>query len=192
VNCHDLDRWLEDGEPDSRLAAVRAHALACPRCAARLRAHDELERALARAPGRAPDGFVTQVMASVAGTRQVRGRVPLLEVLPLFQTVPWWTRVAFDPAAILATLVVSLLLWRGNALLTLASSEAAQLVAWLAQWAHAAPPVSSAAVVSIWLQPVTFTCIALAAVPLVLMSSRLLYDWSAHLVGPRPTRAFGR
>jgi hypothetical protein len=154
---------------------------------------DELERALSRPPGAAPAGFVDRVMARVAVTRQERGRVPLAEVLPLFPTIPWWARAAFDPAAVLATLLVAMLLWRGDALLALVASGAAYLVAWQAQVSPAVVPAANAATAaSVWLQPMVLTCLTLAAVPLALMSSRLLYHWSAHLMGPRRLRTHGR
>jgi hypothetical protein len=186
VSCHDLDRWIGDGMLAALPEALRAHARGCARCAAHLRAAEELDQALFRAAPPAPADFVREVMARLSEVRPVRPRVPLTEVLPFLQPLPWWVRVAIDPAAILATLVLSLWLWQGKLLLALVASGGSHLVAWLGQLT----PVLDTASASIWLQPAMLTAIALAAAPLALMSSRLLFDWTARLAGP-PIRRFG-
>jgi hypothetical protein len=129
-------------------------------------------------------------MARIGATAQVRSPIPVSELLPFFQTFPWWVRVALEPASLLAALLASLLVLRGDALFALATGGAAQLAAWLAQAAApsaaASAPVGAAdSLASTLLQPTVLTCIVLGASPLVLMGSRLLYGWSATLVGPR-------
>ena len=195
MNCADLDRWLDQGSPAPSHVAAMAHARICARCLAALRAADDLEAALAGPSLPAPAGFAGRVMARVAATAQVRVRIPLTELLPFFQVQPWWVRVALEPAALLAILLASAMVWRGEALFTLATGGTAQLAAWIAlafpaPAAPAAPVVGPAAV--IWLQPAVVTSIALATVPLALMASRLLYRWSAGLVAPRHVRLRGR
>jgi len=125
-------------------------------------------------------------MARVAETRQAGARIPVFELLPFFQTVPWWVRLALEPASLLAMLLASVLIWQGDRLFALATGGAVQLASWIAQTIPAGSP--PAATDTVWLQPAALTCIALGAIPLALMGSRLLYRWSASLVGPRHAR----
>jgi hypothetical protein len=197
VNCHNVDRWLDDGGPEAVRVAVLTHARSCSRCAAALAIADALEVALAAAPPAAPPGFTDRVMARVAAGSPVRARIPVMELLPLLQTFPWWVRLALEPASLLAALLASVLVVRGDALFALAAGGAVQLAEWLAQ---AAPPSVAASapagapdpLVAILLQPTVLTCVVLGAAPLVLMGSRLLYGWSATLVGPRHLRLRAR
>jgi len=193
MNCTDLDRWLDDGSPAASHVEAMAHARVCARCLAGLGATDELEALLGSPPAPAPAGFAGRVMARVAATAQVRSRIPVSELLPLFQTFPWWVRVALEPASLLAMLLASVLVWRGDALFALATGGAVQLVAWLAQTlsatgSTAAPAGGASPVAAIWLQPTVLTSIVLGAAPPALMASRLLYRWSATLVAPRHNR----
>lgn len=198
MTCAELERWLDDGGAPERHVEAMAHARICARCSAALGAVDELETLLATRTVPAPAGFTSRVMARVATTRQVPARIPVTELLPFFQTVPWWVRLAVEPASLLAMLLASVLVWRGDALFALASSGAVQLAAWLAQTLPAAGPVTSPTVdpgpapVVMWLQPVVLTCIALGAAPLALMGSRVLYRWSATLTGPHHPRTIPR
>jgi hypothetical protein len=189
MNCRDVERWLDEGCPASAQIEAHAHARICARCQASLATVDELERLL-EAPGvAAPAGFATRVMARVAETRQAGARIPVFELLPFFQTVPWWVRLAFEPASLLAMLLASVLVWQGDRLFALSTGGAAQLAAWLAQTIPAGTaPAAPAATDAVWLQPAALTCIALGSIPIALMGSRLLYDWTASLVGPRHAR----
>jgi hypothetical protein len=193
MTCGELERWLDDGGAPERYVEAMAHARICARCSAALGTVDELETLLATRTVPAPAGFSSRVMARVAMTPQVRARIPVTELLPFFQTVPWWVRLALEPASMLALLLASVLIWRGDALFALTSSGAVQLAAWLAQALPAAAPVTSPSVDPgaapvLWLQPVVLTCIALGAAPLALMGSRVLYQWSATLAGPHHRR----
>ena len=191
MTCRDLERWLDDGGAPERYVEAMAHARICAHCSGALGNVDELETLLAAPSAPAPAGFAARVMARVALTPQVRGRIPVTELLPFFQTVPWSVRLALEPASLLALLLASALVWRGDRLFALASSGAIQLAAWLARSLHAAGPApapATAPVDTIWLQPLVLTCIALGAAPLALMGSRLLYRWSATLAGPHHVR----
>jgi hypothetical protein len=196
VNCTDLDHWLDQGSPAESHLEAMAHARICARCQTALRVADELETRLGLAPLPAPDGLVEQVMAQVATTAQAPARIPLSELLPFFQAQPWWVRMALEPAAVLAILLAAVLTWRGEILFALASGGAVQLAAWIAQTF----PVSGTAVLApmaraetpIWLHPAVLTSTVLAAAPLALMASRLLYRWSESLVGPRHIRPRAR
>ena len=191
MTCRDLERWLDDGGAPDRYVEAMAHARICAHCSAALGSVDELETLLAAPSAPAPAGFAARVMARVALTPQVRARIPVTELLPFFETVPWWVRLALEPASLLALLLASVLVWRGDTLFALASSGAVQLAAWLARSLHTPVPVPAPAIApadAIWLQPLVLTCIALGAAPLALMGSRLLYRWSATLAGPHHVR----
>jgi hypothetical protein len=197
MNCRDLERWLDDGGAPERYMEAMAHARICAHCSAALGTVDEMETLLATPTTPAPAGFTMRVMDRVAVTAQMPARIPVTELLPFFQTVPWWARLALEPASMLALLLASVLVWRGDMLFALASSGAVQLAAWLARALPGtgpapAPAIPPAPVDTIWLQPVVLTCIALGAAPLALMGSRLLYRWSAALTGPHHARPIGR
>ncbi len=197
MTCGELERWLDDGGAPERYVEAMAHARICAHCSAALGAVDELETLLATRTTPAPAGFSARVMARVAMTPQARAHIPVTELLPYFQTVPWWVRLALEPASLLAMLLASVLVWRGDALFALASSGAVQLAAWLARTMPDPLPVTSPSVDPgappvLWLQPVVLTCIALGAAPLALMGSRVLYQWSATLAGPHHPRPMVR
>ena len=188
MNCLDFDRLLDQGEPSRLGPESLAHAEGCPRCARALASARGLERALdahfAGADVLAPAGFADRVMARVAAASAVASRTPwCLAEDPL----PWWTRLAAEPAVALAVALASLLLWRGDALLRAAAalpvgvrsvSNAALShvtdAGLLASVTHAivAPTVGSWAVtlaVSLALTPL----LALAAWPLWRLGQRL-------------------
>lgn len=189
MNCHDVDRWLDDGAPQSLQVEAMTHARICAHCLATLRAVDELETLLVTPPA-APPGFTDRVMTRVADVTQQPTRIPVMELLPLVRTFPWWLRVALEPASLLAALLASVMVLRGDALFALAAGGALRLAGWLTQ-VTAPSPVAPAPVgapdplVAALLQPTVLTCLVVGAAPLVLMGSRLLYGWSATLVGPR-------
>ena len=186
MTCGELERWLDDGGAPERYLEAMAHARICAHCSAALCALDEIESMLEGPAAPAPPGFAARVMDEVARTPQVPARIPVTELLPLFQTVPWWVRLALDPAAMLALLLASVLVWRGDVLFALASTGAVQLAAWLATaWPATGPAVSTPGPVdTFWLQPLVLTSIALGMAPLAIMGSRLLFRWSATLTGP--------
>jgi anti-sigma factor RsiW len=178
MTCHDLERWLDDGSPEADRPEALAHARTCPRCAAVLRTAEEIEGLLAAAPA-APGGFADRVMMRVEATAQISPRAFRIELLP--PTIPWWVRVTLEPACILALILVAMLLWRGNALVALASTAATQVGLWLTAMEANAPSGP-------WSQPVVLTCVLLGAAPLALLASQQLYRWSEALVGPRHLR----
>src|SRR5205814_3319291 len=176
MTCDAFERWLEDDRPEADRADALLHTRECRRCAAALRAVEAIESTLA-APPAAPGGFADRVMVRVAVTPQRRPFVPALDAFPLAPALPWWVRAAFEPACVLATVVVAVLLWQGTVLSALVAALAQQLVAWLS--------VSPALTVPMWVQPMTLAGAGLAAAPLVFMLSQQLYHWSADLFGPR-------
>lgn len=193
MTCRDLERWLDDGGAPERHVEAMAHARICAHCSATLGGMDELEDLLARPAATAPSGFADRVMATVALNPQRPVRIPVMELLPFFPTVPWWVRVAFEPASLLALLLASALVWRGDALFALASGGAAQLAVWLAHTLPiAVPSPAPGPVGTLLLRPAASAGLLLALVPLVVMGSRVLYLWSAAAVGPRSESYSGR
>jgi hypothetical protein len=184
MTCRELERWLDDGGAPERYVEAMAHARICAHCSATLRGMDELEDLLAHPATRAPEAFTERVMASVALTPQAPARIPVMELLPFFQTEPWWVRIAIDPAALLALLLASVLVWRGDALFALASAGAASLASWLGQ-ALAAPLPSPdpGPVGAMLIHPYVLPALAIGLAPLVFMASRAIYAWSAERVG---------
>jgi hypothetical protein len=125
LNCLAFERLLDEGAPDALPAAAMAQADGCPSCARSLARAHALEEALARhfgpvigGPGDAPvpAGFADRVMARVAGA-EARG----VRWLALPEALPWWVRAAAEPGVALASVVAALVLWRGDALLAIAS-----------------------------------------------------------------------
>ncbi len=189
MKCHALDRWLDDGAPDAGRADAVGHARTCARCAAALARAEALELALSASPPAAPTGFAGRVMSRVADARQVRAGIPVMELLPLLRTFPWWVRLALEPATLLAAFLASVLVVRGDALFALARSGAAHLASWLAAGLASAapvpPPVPSVdPLTTLLLQPTILTCLVIGAVPLAWMMSQVLFGWTSGLVGP--------
>lgn len=185
MNCRELDHWLDEGAAPERDREAMAHARICSRCSTTLGGVDELERLLAAPAAAMPAGFTERLMTRVARTPQVPSRIPVMELLPFFPTVPWWVRVAIEPASLLAMLLASVLLWRGEALFALASGGTVQLASWIAAGLSAPlPTLDPGAVGATLIQPTVAAGIALALIPLVVMGSPALYRWSAALVGP--------
>lgn len=192
MNCAGVDRWLDEGSPAASQMEALAHARICARCLAALSAADALESLLSSVTAPAPAGFADRVMARVAATAQVRPLIPVSELMPFFQTVPWWVRVAREPASLLAMLLASVLVWQGDALFALATGGAAQVAAWLGRVLPASatpvPPVLPGAdpLPVVWLEPAVLSAIVLGALPLAVMASQLLFRWGETLVRPRP------
>jgi len=183
MTCRDLERWLDDGGAPERYVEAMAHARICAHCSATLRGMDELEDLLASPSSAAPEALTERVMARVAITPQAPARIPVLELLPMFQTAPWWVRVALDPAALLAIMLASALIWRGNALFALATAGAATLASWLGHALSAPlPSPDPGAVGAVLIHPYVLAALAIGLAPLVLMASRAIYSWSAERV----------
>lgn|SRR5262245_32952661 len=183
MNCRELERWLDDGGAPERYVEAMAHARICAHCSAVLGTMDELESLLATPSVAAPEALTRRVMAHVAVTPQLPVRIPVMELLPFLQTVPWWARIATEPASLLALLLASVLLWRGDTLFALASVGAATLASWLGQALSAPlPSPDPGAVGAVLVHPNVLTAIALGVAPLVFMASRAIYRWSAEMV----------
>jgi anti-sigma factor RsiW len=107
MRCDDLNRWLDEGAPESDSAAARAHAAGCAECAAAIEAFDALERALA-SPAPAPPNaatFTARVMERVE--RPAPAPAP---VASKPAPVPWWIAMISEPAFAVALVAALLLL----------------------------------------------------------------------------------
>lgn len=120
MNCLELERLLDGGEPGPLPAAALAHVRECARCERALARARSLESALERhfsnslASGEVePAAFVDRVMVRVE-----RGEARGVRWLTLPDALPWWVRVPAEPTVALAAVVAGLLMWRGDLLLS--------------------------------------------------------------------------
>ena len=140
MNCLEFERLLDEGAPDQLPGAALEHASSCATCSRSLERARALEAtlehhfaALASPAEQAPlAGFTDRVMARVerGEARGVRGRTP-------FDALPWWVRVAAEPAVALACVVAALLLWQGDALLAAVrawGAQGARPATWVQEW----------------------------------------------------------
>ncbi|HTM57800.1 MAG TPA: hypothetical protein VL123_05235 [Candidatus Udaeobacter sp.] len=176
MNCVDLDRWLDQGAPDSLEAATRAHAGSCPRCAAEIARMSEIDRALASFHAPAPSGFTSGVMRRVAAFP----RRPILWAPA--PPVAWWVRVAADPAAALALLLAGLILLGDGALTRMATVLAQGLVEGAKDLLAAGPSALSTVPAALGLRgafaaPSAALALALTLLPGLLWGSWRLFGW---------------
>jgi hypothetical protein len=146
VSCAAFERWLDDGMPGAEAEASRAHAAACPRCAAALAAAEALDAGLARAAFSAPTGLTDEVMARIAALEAHRGA----PAAPggFRDAFPWWVRPALDPAVVGAFLLCGLLALKWNAL----AAAGVATAAWLARASAEATPALPAWTPSLGMQ----------------------------------------
>lgn len=143
MNCLEFERRLDAGELSTIGNAVLAHTHECARCTQALARARSLERQLERAfsaergepvtgsvSGDAlPATFTAAVMARVE-----RGEARGVRWLAWPEVLPWWARLAAEPAVALAFALSALLLWKGETLLTLSRGGFAALTILPAQW----------------------------------------------------------
>lgn len=171
MNCALFSLWLDEGRPAKRESEARAHAAGCEACASALRAAREIEAILARPPEEPAPGFSRRVMRRVRDSRSEWGAAA-----PLPSLLPWWVRVAAQPAVAVVSLLAALLSWRGGDLLRLATRVPAgygQLAA------RAALPLRP------WFEPFVspwvLLALALPAAAGLLWVSWKLYGWCSNL-----------
>lgn len=176
MNCAAFERWLDEGLPQADADHARAHATACPGCAAALAAAEAIEAGLARAVFVAPAHLTDAVMARVAEAESTLTAAARLRITR--DAFPWWVRAALDPAVVAAMLLCSLLVWQWDAIARAGMGAAA----WLAQAGAGASLPSPAP--SLGLQIV----LAMLLVPVSLWVARAAFQTSERWVA----RAAGR
>ncbi len=168
MNCDSFATWLDAGMPAVDAAAAHAHAAVCARCAAALEAEHALDVLLAAPPAEAPAAFTEAVMARVQHVPQAMAELPAAPVLP------WWVRMAAEPAAAGALALAALLTWRPGALAP-ARLLAARASEWLGAHPLALPSLGIAATpTSAWtIAFAGLVCAGLAAWALFLLGETL-------------------
>jgi len=153
MRCDDLNRWLDEGAPESDAAAARAHAAGCAACARSLGAFDALERALA-APAPPPPNaayFTARVMERLAGAVRTVSAAERPVTVPA--RTSWWVALLSEPAFAVA-IVAAFLLATTPAAVQLAAGRSLALPLTVAsetlggQFSQA---------IHAWLGPITFT-----------------------------------
>ncbi len=124
-DCTAFERWLDDGRPALQAEAAHAHASGCARCASLLVLEDALAAPFA-AP--APRGFADAVMLRVRDAEHRRAIARARIEAP----APWWVSAPAEPAAALALVGASLLLWRAADVWRGAVALAGTCSAWAA------------------------------------------------------------
>ena len=107
MRCDDLNRWLDEGTPESESAAARAHAAGCAECSRAIEAFGALERALALPAPSPPNAasFTARVME-----RLERPATSAAPAAPRLAPVPWWIALLSEPAFAVALAAAFLLL----------------------------------------------------------------------------------
>jgi len=149
MSCVVFLRWLDAGMPQEGAAEAVAHAERCARCAEALRAARAVEALLASDPPAVPEGFAGRVMDRIAA-EPARAPAWVPAATPV---LPWWARIAADPASVLAFVLLGLVLLRIDRLAAYAGSlaqmpqglglplPAASAPLWTALWLIALPPL---------------------------------------------------
>lgn len=117
MDCERFQAWLDDGMPEATTAEHQVHAAACASCAKELAAARGIEAALERVSATAPAAFTEHVMTRVRALESMG-----VELLPVGEALPWWVRVAGEPAAALAFVLAALVLWQRQVLMSAAST----------------------------------------------------------------------
>jgi hypothetical protein len=174
MKCGELDRWLDDGMPGSGGPGAHAHAASCARCAAAMRAALEMDALLATtAAVAAPDGFTGRVMARVASANEACARAPMLAPAPL----AWWIRAAAEPHSALAMLLAGLMLWKGEAIISITTGLTLRLAQALAAASPRMPAMGAP-----FNQPDVLLGVSLAAAPALAWAAWVLYHWTERMV----------
>ncbi len=116
MTCERFEAWLDEGMPEPGRAEAERHARSCERCAASWEAALAVEAMMA-APAPAPPDTFTAVVMSRVRAESVDAAVAVVE-----SSVPWWVRVAAEPATVLAMLLAAVVAWRPDTFWAVAST----------------------------------------------------------------------
>jgi hypothetical protein len=182
VTCAAFERWLDEGSPDDRAAAMDAHARTCDRCARSARAAAAIDHAFASsvmsATARASEGLTDRVMARIDRVEDLRRTHAPLVAAP---ALPWWLDALAQPVTALVALLCGLVVWRYETLLG-GFAVTAKLLSL------ATPPlVSGLARAEAWLlppgtaDPYTVTAVGVAILAAAAVPSLALARWTGRL-----------
>ena len=146
--------------------------------------------ALLSAPPAAPAGLADHVMARI---ERARGAPAQAFGIVTAEPLPWWVRVAAEPAAALALMLAGLLLWQRDLASTLSAGALAGASRWLAGAASGVEVSLAAARLPVfphvWTEPAVMLGLAVALAPALAWAGLGLYRWSEALAQPRARRA---
>jgi len=153
MRCDDLNRWLDDGAPDSGAAAARTHAADCPACARAIAAFDALELALASPAPSPPNAasFTARVMERLE--RPDFSVAPAVSPAPTPAPTPLWVALLSEPVFVVALVAAILLLTTPAALRVEAGRSLLLPLVILSQTLGA----QFAQAIQVWLGPLAFT-----------------------------------
>lgn len=118
MNCAQFNEWLDHGRPGEDTISARTHADSCSDCAAALASDRAVTELVSQVATAAPPGFARNVMARVSEYQASRAPIPYLAI-PDF--LPWWVRAAMQPVTVLALVLLSVVLWQSERLVSYAS-----------------------------------------------------------------------
>ena len=177
MDCTSVERWLNEGMPEVTEAPneTEIHLRSCARCSAAVEAARFLESWLATPPEHPPSGFVDRVFRQVRKEQRDQPVARLLQVRP----IPWWIRVAANPAAAVAVTLAAVVLGvLADALFPRSFDVVVRSVAEVAG-------TSFARLSPVWTNPVIMRGVSLGMLPIVALGSIALYEWLGN-------RAVGR
>ncbi len=185
MDCERFERWLNEGREGAPGAEGHAHAASCARCGAALAAARALDAALEHPAAVAPADFAERVMERVARAHTARR---LTWIGP--EVLPWWVRVAAEPASALSLALGALVLWQYPVLARSAAAAVQALASpGVAAFMHqlAAPRLTLD--LSAFSDPFVFTGLVLAGLPFAWWAGLAVYHWSGD---PQALRAARR
>jgi hypothetical protein len=193
MTCSEFVRWLDDGLPQGAAAsAARAHAAACPRCAAALAAAREIDRLLEAPVTFAPAGLADSVMMRVAAIESVLAAHPRATLaagsFAIDTTQAWWVRAAAQPAAALALTLAAFVLWQRDALSLHGVALIANASGWIARALEARMFTNRFGMPAMlrmpdaFAQPEVMLGFAIAITPVLAWVSRSLWRWAERRV----------
>ena len=153
MRCDELNRWLDEGAPESGAAVARAHAAVCADCAGAIEAFDSLELALASPAPTLPNAasFTALVMEQLE--RPGFSAAPAVSPAPTPAPTPWWVALLSEPAFVVA-LVAAIILLTTPAALRVEAGRSLILPLVIASESLGA---QFAQAIQIWLGPLAFT-----------------------------------
>ena len=177
MDCTCVERWLDEGMPEVTEAwnETEIHLRSCARCSAAVEAARSLESWLATPPEHPPSGFVDRVFRQV---RKEQRDHPAARPLPV-RTIPWWIRVAANPAAAVAVTLAAVVCG------VLADALFPRSLDAVVRSVGDVVATSFGRLGPVWTNPVIGRSVALGMLPIVVLGSIALYEWLGN-------RAVGR